>query len=179
MNLIKKGMGLEQIERTVAMLDEFYELGRFDLSKIKSEKVLVEGYAPAAIYSYLVSPGFSVWIAVGWFPSGDPEIGAEPMVYGEIAMIEVPNDWQVILGLLGMNHRGPGYTKLALLDEGNLIGIDIVLALNDLEAPAVARVLRHFLFSAESTFNILTSRFGNLEPIATTWARRRGGPGPH
>jgi hypothetical protein len=173
--IIKTGLGVQAIERAVAALDEFLgEKCRIDLTGVKSHAPLSDGLAPATVYSYWVYPGFSVWIGCGWFQSPDADRGLEPILFGEIAITELPNDWDTIMGLLTMNHRAPGYTKLAILDQGEaLLGVDIVLHLFDLEPARLPRILEKFLYSAERTFELIKSKYPQLESLGETLCKRK------
>lgn len=157
----------EVINDTVTLLDRILR-DTYGLTNLtKSMEVLAEDCdEPGTTYAFTV-PGARIWIACGWIrlPDTVGTIGV-PMLYAEANLLAMPDDWAVILDILERRFLTAGGSTLAILNEGESLGLDLLLPLMNYTRNEVETKFADFLKSIEPTQAEIFSRYPDLRPVA-------------
>lgn len=145
------------------LLQEMYGI---DAVKVRTFEVLTEGGKPGVVYRFHAQ-GMRFFLAIGLMRiMGDPSETPVPALFLECAVVMIPDDWSVVLDLLGRRFLHAGGSKLAILDEGECLGLDLLLSLMNYPHNKIEAKVNDFFKSIGPTQAEIFSRYPDLQPVA-------------
>lgn len=149
----------------VALLDRFLlEQYGIDAVRVRNREVLTDGGEPGVVYRFSADGVQHFWACGMMRVTGGPVENPVTALYLEACIVRVPESWDTILDLLNRRFPDAGGSKLAIIDEGESLGLglDLLVELSNQSLNTLESQLWSFMRRIELTRSDLTKMHPNL-----------------